>query len=173
MQSSRHYFRVIAIGLLVFLLDRISKLLVFKYIPLMWLSPFWYPYGGIGIFHDFFGVDFSINHATNKGAAWGALAEFQIYLLALRILLVVGMVIYVAFYNKKPSWDIPLTIIIAGAAGNVVDYFVYGHVIDMLHFVFWGYDYPVFNVADASIFIGLAWMLIVSRSDKSSIKHCA
>ena len=50
----------------------------------------------------------------------------------------------------------------AGALGNVLDIFLYGHVVDMFYFVFWGWSYPVFNLADASIFIGIATLAIVS-----------
>jgi lipoprotein signal peptidase len=39
-------------------------------------------------------------------------------------------------------------------------------VIDMIHFVFWEYDYPVFNVADMLIFFGTASLLWGSIRDK-------
>ncbi|MFI5335094.1 MAG: signal peptidase II [Chlamydiales bacterium] len=34
--------------------------------------------------------------------------------------------------------------------------------IDMFHLFFWGYSYPVFNIADASIFLGIVWLLFQS-----------
>lgn len=173
MQQAHHYLRAIAVGLSVFLLDFITKAFVFRYIPLMGHGSMWYPFGGIGVFQDFFGIDFSINHYTNKGAAWGTFADFQMHLLVLRIVLIIGMCLFVAFFNKRPNWDIPMAMIIAGATGNVLDFFIYGHVIDMFHFIFWGYEYPVFNIADASIFIGIAWLLISSWRDKSYMKNHA
>ena len=33
---------------------------------------------------------------------------------------------------------------------------------DMLHFVLWGYDFPVFNVADSAIFLGICALFIMS-----------
>lgn len=130
----------------------------------------WYPYGGIGVFKNFLGIEFSISHQINYGAAWGILADYQIYLLYLRILLIVGMLLYIVFFNKHSSWEIPLVLIMTGAAGNVIDYFVYGHVVDMFHFVLWGYNYPVFNVADAAIFLGIAWLLILSLCGNEAVK---
>lgn len=173
MQATHQYLKAILIGLSLLFADQISKAFVYHNIPLMGSGAISYPFGGIGVFQNVFGVDFSINHYTNKGAAWGTFADFQIYLLVLRIALIIGLVVYFAFINKRPSWDIPLAMIIAGAIGNVADFFVYGHVIDMFHFILWGYDYPVFNVADATIFSGIAWLLISSWSDKSLMKDHA
>lgn len=154
------------IGIAVFVVDLLSKFYIQEYLPRMSRAFPAYPYGGIGVFKDFFGIEFSLTHHINKGAAWGILSDWQQALLLFRIALVIGLVIYVVFLNKKREWDIPFALIIAGAAGNVLDYFLYGHVIDMFHFVFWGYDYPVFNVADCAIFIGIAWLIIGSYREK-------
>lgn len=128
-----------------------------------------YPYGGMGIFHDFFGINFSIVHATNTGAAWGLFAGFQEYLLYFRIFFVAMLFIYVLFFNKQFSHHLPLFLIITGAVGNIIDYFIYGHVVDLFYFNFWGYSYPVFNVADAAIFSGVALYIIRSGLKKSYV----
>jgi signal peptidase II len=85
---------------------------------------------------------------------------YQLPLLYLRVALILALIIYTLFINKRKQWQIPLCMIIAGAIGNVIDYFLYGHVIDMIHVVLWGYDYPVFNVADSAIFLGIAALLL-------------
>lgn len=162
MKSSRKCSTAIYVSLFVFMADFISKYLTNEYIPLMNHRNPWYPYGGIGVFKNFLGIEFSISHATNRGAAWGIFSQYQDYLLALRIILVIGIIIYLIFYNKNKSWEIPLALIIAGAAGNIVDAFIYGHVVDMFHFVLWGYDFPVFNIADISIFLGVSTLLLLS-----------
>lgn len=120
-----------------------------------------YPYGGIAIFKDFQGIEFSIVHATNKGAAWGTFSEYASVLLIFRILLI-GFLIYYYFKHHSLFIRLPLALIIAGALGNVIDIFLYGHVVDMFHFIFFGYDYPVFNIADSAICIGVALYLIFS-----------
>lgn len=154
------------IGLFVFLIDFASKYYTHAYLPVM--NHHWqeYPYGGIGVFRDFLGIEFSISHQVNYGAAWGMLAKFQLPLLYLRIALIAGLLIFVFFFNKHRSWQIPIALIVAGAIGNVVDYFLYGHVVDMFHFILWGYDYPVFNVADSAIFLGIASLIIISSRSK-------
>jgi len=154
------------VGLFVFLIDFASKYYTNEYLHVMRHFWSWYPYGGIGVFKDFMGIEFSISHQINHGAAWGMLADYQIPLLYLRIGLIISLVVYAIFINKNSTWNIPLTLIIAGATGNVIDYFIYGHVVDMFHFVFWGYDFPVFNIADSSIFIGIFLLIIFSFFQK-------
>lgn len=149
------------IGLAVFLIDALTKFLVVEFIPPPGVNRFWYPYGGLPVFQDFYGIDFSINYVINHGAAWGILAAYQKQLLYLRLVLIVAIFIYL-FFEKKIRNQIPLVLILAGALGNIVDVFVYGHVVDMFHFVFWGFDYPVFNVADSAICIGIGWLLFNS-----------
>jgi signal peptidase II len=132
-----------------------------------------YPYGGIGVFKNILGVEFSISHTINTGAAWGAFSQWQLPLVALRIALICGMLIHLAYWNKQPEHRAPITLVVSGAACNVLDTFIYGHVVDMLHFILWGYDYPVFNVADAAIFIGVAWLLLLSLRGETSARSGA
>lgn len=160
--SSRTTISLLLIGLLVLILDQVTKGLVYTYLPVIDSSYYWYPYGGIGVFKNFAGIEFSINHMTNTGAAWGVLGNYQIALIVLRIGLIMGLLIYFFYFKHPFSWQLPLILIIAGALGNVIDFFVYGHVVDMFHFVLWGYDFPVFNVADSAISIGIVSLFILS-----------
>lgn len=153
---------LVFIGLSLLLLDIITKYLVYHHLPVSNRFSLWYPYGGIGIFKNFLGIEFSINHTINYGAAWGMFAEVKDFLLVLRIIMIAGLLGYLFFYNKNKSWQFPLVLISMGALGNVIDTFVYGHVVDMFHFILWGYDFPVFNVADSCITIGVAWLFISS-----------
>jgi signal peptidase II len=146
--------------------DIITKYLTQAYLPRRHAWDLWYPYGGIPVFKNFFGIEFSIVHATNKGMAWGLAGEHQELLLYIRIGLILGILGYLAFFNKASSHVWPLCLVITGAIGNVIDYYIYGHVVDMFHFVLWGYDYPVFNVADSLICIGIFWLIVQSLWSK-------
>lgn len=148
-------------ALFVFIADQLSKYWVQEHIPLVH-SFFLYPYGGIPLFENFFGTEGSLVHAINYGAAWSLLADFQRPLFFFRIFFILGFLFYLFFYNQRKEWVVPSAILIAGAAGNVCDYFLYGHVIDMIHLVFWGYHYPVFNLADSAIFIGVTLLVFFS-----------
>jgi signal peptidase II len=153
------------IGILVVMLDQWTKYLTYSFVPQMDFYSYLYPYGGIGIFENVLGIDFSINYMTNKGAAWGVLGDYQIPLVFLRISLIFAMSAYLIFFNQNRSWQFPLLLIMAGAIGNVIDFFVYGHVIDMLHFVLWHYDFPIFNLADSAISIGIGLLAFLSWTD--------
>lgn len=150
------------IAFLVLATDILTKHLVHSHIPLMNHDLQWYPYGGVGVFENILGIEFSLVHATNKGAAWGMFADLQEYLLLFRMIFISGLLVYLLFYNKNKALIIPFILIVVGALGNILDYFIYGHVVDMLHFVLWGYNYPIFNIADSSIFLGICSVLCIS-----------
>lgn len=160
--NSRVACKWLILGVVILCLDQLSKWLVYHYLPLMDPSLYWYPYGGIGVFQSFAGIEFSITHMTNTGAAWGFLGNYQFPLIILRVGLIALLTTYLFHFNKHSSWQFPLILIIFGALGNVIDYFVYGHVVDMLHFVLWGYDFPVFNLADTSISVGIFSLFFLS-----------
>lgn len=149
------------IGFAILAFDQATKYLAHTGLPRMTHEAQWYPYNGIGIFENFLGVEFSIVHAINFGAAWGMFSGFQIPLLILRVLMIMGICLYLILYNTNKALTLPFTFVIAGAVGNIIDYFVYGHVVDMFHFILWGYDYPVFNIADAFICIGMVLLIVI------------
>ena len=135
------------------------------------ISPIGGPYGGISIFRDWHGIDFSIVHVMNKGAAWGVFSSLQDYLLYARVAIIGGLLSYLFFVKTSPYRKFCMSMIATGALGNVIDYFVYGHVIDMFYFIFWGYSFPVFNIADSSIFVGISLLLLESLWEKIRSKR--
>ncbi len=145
---------------LIFIEDRFLKYYVECHVVPSCPWDVFYPYGGIGIMQGLFGgIDFSINHVTNRGAAWGVLANVHSVLLIVRCILVFGMVGYLLFFRQSAFKKMALGLIATGALGNIVDDFLYGHVIDMFHFKFWGYSFAVFNIADSAIFVGVVLMM--------------
>lgn len=158
------------VAFIILALDAATKYWTHTHLPLMQRDTLWYPYGGIGVFKDFFGVEFSISHQINHGAAWGYFKQYQLPLLYVRIVLILALVGYALIFNKNSRLNIPFAMIIAGAVGNVIDYFMYGHVVDMIHFVLWGYDFPVFNIADSSIFLGICWFFLATPKEEAAVK---
>jgi signal peptidase II len=157
--QSQSRSKVLCLVLLVLAIDFLTKYLTQHHLPLVYSQADIYPYGGIGVFKNFFGVQFSLIHSINYGAAWGILHHHQFSLMIFRILLVLFLIGYTCFFNKKKYQLVPMALIIAGASGNILDYFLYGHVVDMFYFIFWGYSYPVFNVADSAITLGILGLL--------------
>lgn len=172
MQKSWYLKRCLLV-FLVLLADIGLKYYTFLHIPKMsWLHPF-YPYGGVGIFRNFLGISFSLNQVQNYGAAWGLLSSYPLLLLLLRIFLVCGMAAFLWKFNKDEKAVFPFLLIIAGAFGNLLDFAFYGFVIDMFHFNFWGYSYPVFNIADSMISVGIFLLFVHYISWKIKKKKAA
>lgn len=164
-------FLLIAACVFILGTDVFSKAYTYYYIPALGRSIATYPYGGIRVFHDFLGIDFSLNYVMNKGAAWGVFASFQDYLLYARLFIILILAAYLFVVKMPVLKRVALSLIAVGAIGNVIDYFVYGHVVDMFYFRFWGYSYPVFNIADSSIFMGLVFLFIFSFKEKAGAKR--
>ncbi|WP_194848246.1 signal peptidase II [Candidatus Neptunochlamydia vexilliferae] len=141
----------------LFLFDASTKYWIVENLPL---------FGTIPVFQNFFGVDFSISHARNLGGAWSLFSSYPIALLLVRVGIILALAAYVFFFNKERKREIPFMLILTGALGNIIDFFLYGSVVDMLHFVLWGYSYPVFNLADTFIFLGVATLIIQGITEK-------
>ncbi len=149
----------------ILLLDILIKWSVQRYLyPYI---PFAYPYGGLGVFKNFLGIQFSLVYETNTGAAWGFFSNYPYILLIARLLIIVGIIYYVFSRSLKRFELFSICLILAGAIGNVLDIFFYGAVIDMFKCVLWGYAFPVFNLADSAIFIGIV-LYFISQLRKTS-----
>lgn len=161
-RQGERFSSLLLIGLIVLLFDQLTKYLTYQFIPPIEQTYYGYPYGGIGVFENLLGIQFSINYLTNTGAAWGLFGHYPYPLIFLRMALIIGMSVYLIFFNHHRSWRIPLVLIISGALGNVLDFFLYGYVVDMLHFVLWGFDFPIFNLADSAISLGIGALFLLS-----------
>lgn len=148
--------------------DVITKWLTNSFIPLIERHILPFPYGGLGVFQDFIGINFSIIHQVNSGAAWGLFPNSHHILLYVRIAVILALAVYLLFFNRNQKSQIPFIFIISGALGNVLDSLFYGHVVDMIFFQFWSYDFPVFNIADSFIFLGVVWLCIINLKGEAS-----
>lgn len=101
---------------------------------------------------------FSITSHRNTGAAWGIASGKLTFFI---IITIVALVIYIYLYkdcNFKELliYSIALSLIVSGTLGNFIDrLFKDGKVTDFLDFIIFGYDFPIFNVADSCLVIGV------------------
>ncbi len=63
---------------------------------------------------------------------------------------------------KKHLENIAFSLVLAGALGNLLDRLMFGYVVDFLDFNLGFYRWPTFNIADISIFIGAALLILES-----------
>lgn len=103
----------------------------------------------------------SINLVHNTGAAFSILSGNRIFLILIGILAIVG----ISFYIKKIDYlsdtnMLTYSLLIGGILGNLVDRIIYGYVIDYISFNFFGYNFPVFNIADICIVISIVLIIV-------------
>ena len=116
---------------------------------------------------------FDLVMVWNRGISYGL---FQVGSLAGTIFLIALSLVAVALLSwwlmkaERPILALGLGLVIGGALGNVIDRVIYGAVADFFHFYAFGYDWYVFNVADAAITVGVIVLLLdafVSPESKS------
>ena len=141
------------ISLVIVLLDQLAKLLVVRSMPLGQNIP---------IVPGFFDLTFVLN----PGAAFSLFATLPEWIRnPFFILISVGAAVLIVAYrsrylreNRLASGS--LALIFGGAIGNLIDRLRYGVVVDFLDAHIYQYHWPIFNVADSSISVGVALLLL-------------
>ncbi|MDR7074493.1 signal peptidase II [Fictibacillus barbaricus] len=110
---------------------------------------------------------FYITSHRNRGAAFGILQD-QRYFFIIITLAVVGAVVY---YMQRHASDkllkFALALVLGGAIGNFSDRLIRGEVVDFLNVYIGNYDFPIFNVADSALVIGVGLIFIQSFMESS------
>jgi signal peptidase II len=141
----------VVVAVLVFIVDRVTKGLVVAYVPSgteVRALPFVW-----------------ITNAQNSGAAFSIAPNATAFFLLASIAVAGGLIWYVARTPMHLVTAVFLGLVLGGTVGNGYDRLVHGTVTDFVALHFW----PVFNVADAAITVGvtllLAWYLLRQRAD--------
>ena len=104
---------------------------------------------------------FYITYVKNTGAAWSMFSGETLGLIIVSLIIITFIVYYISKNRPKTKIEkIGYALILGGAFGNLVDRIIYGYVIDFLDFNIFGYNYPIFNLADSFIFIGVLLIII-------------
>ena len=98
---------------------------------------------------------FHLTEIENPGAAFGLFKDKTIFFVIFT-LIIIGIMVYLYLHqtNRKTLFAYSLALVIGGAAGNLIDRVVKGTVTDMFDFRIW----PVFNIADMAVVIGLMYL---------------
>jgi signal peptidase II len=99
---------------------------------------------------------FNLVVVWNYGISFGMLAG-HVPAIALILLSLVIIAVLIHWLGQSDSWMVTLSIgaVIGGAVGNIIDRIRFGAVFDFLDFHLNGWHWPAFNIADASIFMGV------------------
>ena len=144
----------LACGIFAFILiaDLLSKHFIFQALP------------NAGDSMEVISGFFNLLHVENTGAAWGMLAGRPIFLILVSLII---LAVYLWFYvirlkkhkgNTSLVLSISVGFIVGGCFGNLIDRVVFGYVRDFINLQFM--DFPVFNIADISLTIGIILMII-------------
>ncbi|GED70672.1 lipoprotein signal peptidase [Brevibacillus reuszeri] len=102
---------------------------------------------------------FHLTSHRNMGAAFGILQNQRWLFIVITIAVVVGIVFSLIRIGKKqPRASLALSLVLGGAIGNFIDRATTGQVVDFLDFTL--INFPIFNVADMAITIGVALLLL-------------
>lgn len=138
----KNIYLIAGIGII---LDQITKIFASLYLD------------NIKIINNFF----SLTYVKNYGGAWGILNNNLFLLITISIFALLTI-------NKYISSDVNTTklsivsygMLIGGIFGNLIDRIFRGYVVDFLNFNIFNYDFPVFNIADMLIVVGIILMII-------------
>lgn len=109
----------------------------------------------------------SLAYLRNYGAAWSILQNQQWFFTIVTIVAVTGLIWYYVKQIKGNLWTLfSLALMIAGALGNFIDRIRLGYVVDMFHLDF--ISFPVFNVADMCLCVGVGILFICIMKEESN-----
>ncbi|EJQ86085.1 lipoprotein signal peptidase LspA [Bacillus toyonensis] len=147
------------IALFVIAIDQISKWLIVKNVELGMSIPI---------------IDnvLYITSHRNRGAAWGILEDKMWFFYIITVVFVVFIVMYMKKYAQTDKLlGISLGLILGGAIGNFIDRVFRQEVVDFIHVYIFSYNYPVFNVADSALCIGVVLIIIQTLLEGKKTKE--
>lgn len=142
-------------------IDQYSKLLVTSYIGLN---------ESVNVINGFF----KLTYVQNYGAGFSIMQnETTIFYIITPICLVIfGYMLYKAKPNDYLS-KVALLLMIGGTLGNFIDRINTKYVVDFLDFIFFGWDFPIFNMADSFLTVGVILLIIVVIKEEKDAKSKA
>ena len=110
----------------------------------------------------------SITSHRNNGAAWGILSGKITFFYIITVIILIALVVFfIKEAKNQMMMQIAISLLFAGALGNFIDRVRTGEVVDFVDTVIFGYDFPIFNIADASLTIGVILLVIVLLKDQN------
>lgn len=105
-----------------------------------------------------------LTNLRNSGAAWSIFEGQQTFFTIITIVAIIVIGYFIWQYRKNVSMIIGLALIMAGTIGNFIDRLRQGYVVDMFETTF--INFPIFNIADMCLTIGVIWLIICILKEK-------
>jgi signal peptidase II len=150
-RRSQNWLVLVVVAALTLVADRVTKLIVTNNLT---LNETWEP----PALHSVF----SITYTTNTGAAFGLFPKQGALFVLIAFVVITAIIVY---YRYLPEGymlaRVALGLMLAGALGNLIDRLRQGYVVDFADLNFWPLqNWPVFNVADSAIVVGVGLLAI-------------
>lgn len=110
---------------------------------------------------------FSLTYVRNTGAAFSILEGKRIIFIIIALIAIYFIYKFLIKNNELKKYDVfCYSLLIGGIIGNLIDRILYGYVIDYLSFNIFGYNAPIFNLADTFIVISIILLIIKSIKEE-------
>lgn len=150
--------KIIIFSFIFFMLDMLSKFIIDNFLALN---------KSIIIINNFF----KLTKVYNYGASFSILTGYQIILIILAIIILGILFVYQNKFKINMRNTLAFSLLYAGIIGNLINRIFLGYVIDFFDFKIFNYNYPVFNLADIFIVIGMFLIVyaIYKKEDENEI----
>ena len=139
--------KVYIITLLSFIIDQVSKALVSTCFSLN---------ESVRLINNFL----YLNYINNTGASFSILTNKKYLLIILSLIAIVIIIRYINTFKNTIFNRIGLGLLLGGILGNLSDRILFGYVKDFISLYIFGYSFPVFNIADICIVVGVIILII-------------
>ncbi len=115
---------------------------------------------------------FNLTYVENTGGAWSILNSSTLILTIISAIVFISLIIYLKKHNKYTKLEvITYAFLVSGVLGNLIDRIIRNAVVDYLDFNIFGYNFPIFNLADILIVIGVGTMILETILNERSEKN--
>jgi len=144
---------IFIISIIILLIDQISKIIINIYLN-----------GTYTIINNFFYLE----NVKNYGASFSILSDKVNLLILLTVIAIIIIINFMYNFKLNKRNSIAFGFLLGGICGNLIDRIFLGYVRDFISFKIFSYYFPIFNIADTFIVIGVILLIfaIIKGEDK-------
>ncbi|MDE5539073.1 MAG: signal peptidase II [Bacilli bacterium] len=147
------------IAVIILIIDQVSKSI---------LEVFFNLNESVAIIKNFF----YITIAHNTGGAWSIFENYSYLFIIFSIIALIILIKFMFSFKNNLRNNIAFACTCGGILSNLADRIFLGHVRDFLDFKIFSYNYPIFNIADIAIVVGVILLIIgIIKGEDRSENH--
>ena len=129
-------------AIIILIIDQVTKIIANNYLTIN---------KSIVIIKNFF--NFTLCH--NDGVAWSMLSDLRVVIIIISFVAMAVIYRFMFCFKSNLRNNIAFGLLLGGLSGNLLDRLISGSVTDFLDFIIFKYDFPIFNIGDIAIVIGV------------------